>query len=197
MMPPVPHLIPSGRPEAGEYAAYAKADIDLVQGNDIVVALAAQIERTLGTLRPIDDRRASTLTYAAGKWNLKQIVGHLSDDERIFAYRALCLARCDHRPLPGFEEKDYVCCGHFDQRPFAKLLAELRIVRECTIALLQGLTPEAWLRRGVVNGYSATVRGLAFHIAGHELHHLEIVRKRYLCLGDPEDASSTASHETS
>lgn len=175
-------IIPSGRPEVGEYAAYAKADIDLVQGDDIVLALAAQVEQTLSVLRPIEDRRAATLTYAPGKWNLKQIVGHLSDDERIFAYRALCLSRCDSRPLPGFEEKDYVRCGNFDRRHFSELLEELRIVRECTVALLQGLTSDAWLRRGVVNGYSATVRGLAFHIAGHELHHLKVLKEKYLCL---------------
>jgi hypothetical protein len=169
-----------GRPEAGEYAAYAKADIDLVAGDDVLRALAAQLEETLALLAPIEEARASTLTYAPGKWTLKQVVGHLIDDERIFAYRALCVARNDARPLPGFEEKDYVRFAGFEERSFASLLGELRIVRQSTIALLGGLTREAWMRRAVVNGYGATVRGLAFHIAGHELHHVRILREKYL-----------------
>jgi uncharacterized damage-inducible protein DinB len=170
----------SGRPAAGEYAAYAHADIDLVAGDDIVRALVEQIEQTLSVLQPVPDARAATLTYAPGKWTLKQVVGHMSDDERIFAYRALCLARNEAQPLPGFEEKDYVRFGHFEDRTFSDLLEELRIVRQSTLALFRGLHPEAWLRRGVVNGYGATTRGLAFHLAGHELHHMAIVREKYL-----------------
>lgn len=131
---------------------------------------------------PIEDQRAATLTYAPGKWTLKEVVGHLSDDERIFDYRVLCIARNDNRPLPGFDEKDYVRYAGFGVRSFADVLDEFRTVRESTITLLRGLSPEAWLRRSTVNEYSATVRGLAFHLAGHELHHLEIVRKKYLCL---------------
>jgi uncharacterized damage-inducible protein DinB len=173
-------LKPSGRPAAGEYADYAQADIDFVQGDDIVQILAAQLERTMEVLEPITDAQAGTLPYAPGKWNLKDVVGHISDDERIFAYRALCVARNDTRPLPGFEEKNYVRFASFNQRSFADLLNEFRIVRGASIAFFQTLTPEEWGRRGTVNGYSATVRGLAFHMAGHELHHLRIVREKYL-----------------
>ncbi len=172
---------PIGRPEAGEYAPYAKPDIDLVQGDDILTALELQIECTLDVLRPIQDAHAGSYAYAPGKWNLKQVVGHLSDDERIFAYRMLCIARNDVRPLPGFDEKEYVRFAGFEDRPFADLLTELSLVRKSTITLLRGLPRDAWLRRGLANGYSTTVRGLAFHIAGHELHHLKIVREKYLC----------------
>src|SRR5262250_1987292 len=93
--------IPSGRPEAVEYAADAQADIDFVPEDDIVCTLAAQIDETIATFAAIDDKTAATLTYAPGKWNLKQVVGHLSDDKRIFADRALCVARNDTRLLPG------------------------------------------------------------------------------------------------
>jgi hypothetical protein len=174
-----------GRPEPGEYASYAAADIAAVEGDDIFHALRNQLEDTLHLLRPIDDARATALVYAPGKWSLKQVVGHLSDDERIFAYRCLCLARNDARPLPGFEEKDYVRFAAFDRQPFSALLDEFAAVRESTIALFRGFTPEAWVRRGIVNGYNATVRGLAFHLAGHELHHLRIVREKYLNELDP------------
>lgn len=169
-----------GRPQPGEYADYAQADIDLVPGDDVLHVLRAQMEETQALLAPVGDARAGAPGYAPGKWTLKQVVGHLSDDERIFAYRALCVARNDSRPLPGFEEKDYVRFGGFEERPFENLLEELRLVRHATIAFVRGLTPEAWLRRGIVNEYAASVRGLIFHIAGHELHHLRIVRERYL-----------------
>ena len=169
-----------GRPQPGEYAGYAQADIDLVEGEDILRILDRQMLETQRLFGPVGDKRAATLTYAPGKWTLKQVVGHLSDDERIFAYRALCLARNDPTPLPGFEEKDYVRFGGFETRRFEELLDELRIVREATIAFVRGLTQEAWLRRGIVNGYPASVRGLAFHVAGHELHHLRIVKEKYL-----------------
>lgn len=172
--------VSSGRPEAGEYAAYAQADIDFVPGTDIVATLSAQLEETAAVFAPIDDQLASTLVYAPGKWTLKQVLGHISDDERIFAYRALCVARNDTRPLPGFDEKDYVRFASFNERLLSDLLQEFRIVRAASVALFASLTPEEWLRRGTVNGYSATVRGLAFHMAGHELHHLRIVKQKYL-----------------
>jgi uncharacterized damage-inducible protein DinB len=170
----------SGRPQPDEYADYAQGDIDFVQGEDILEILAAQLESTLKVLESIPEEQAATLTYGTGKWNLKEVVGHLSDDERIFAYRALCVARNDLRPLPGFEEKDYVRFASFNERRFAQLLREFQIVRAASIAFFETLTQQEWLRRGTVNGYSATVRGLAFHIAGHELHHMRIVREKYL-----------------
>lgn len=173
---------PSGRPLAGEFAEYAKHEIDAVAGDDAVGALAAQIEETLGLLSPTDEHVAGTLVYAPGKWTLKQIVGHLSDDERIFVYRALCLARQEPAALPGFDENEYVRFAGFETRSWSGLLEEFRSVREATVAFFGGLTPEAWLRRGSVNGYPASVRGLAFHIAGHERHHVRIVRERYLPL---------------
>jgi hypothetical protein len=173
---------PSGRPQPGEFAEYAQHEIDLVAGDDAVAALAAQIRETLALLTPIDEKIASTLVYAPGKWTLKQIVGHLSDDERIFVYRALCVARNEPSALPGFDENQYVRFAGFETRSWLDLLEDLRIVRNATLAFFGGLTTEAWLRRGMVNGYAASARGLAFHIAGHERHHARIVRERYLPL---------------
>ncbi|HEY3739361.1 MAG TPA: DinB family protein [Bryobacteraceae bacterium] len=175
-------MMKSGRAEAGEYAAYAQADIDLVEGDDILVTLAAQIEQTLALFEDVDDTLAGTVSYEPGKWTLKQIVHHLSDDERIFAYRCLCLARNDLRPLEGFDEKQYEQHAGSNELPLSELVEELGTVREGTLALLRSLHDEAWMRRGTVNGYSATVRGLAFHIAGHELHHARMIREKYLPL---------------
>lgn len=135
---------------------------------------------TLALLTPIDEGAAGGLTYAPGKWTLKEIVGHLADDERIFTYRALCIARGDPRELPGFDENLYVAGAAFEERPLAGLLAEYRAVRQATLELFGGLPAEAWLRRGIVNGYTASARGLAFHIAGHELHHIRVLREKYL-----------------
>lgn len=170
----------SGRPADGEFAPYAKADIDFVEGDDAVSTLAAQERVVVELLGALDESAAAGLTYAPGKWTLKEVVGHLADDERIFAYRALCVARGDARPLPGFDENDYMAASSFESRTLADVLAEYRSVRQATLTLFASLTSEAWMRRGIVNGYEASVRGLAFHIAGHELHHLRTLREKYL-----------------
>jgi hypothetical protein len=171
---------PSGRPLTGEFADYARPDIEAVPGDDAVAALEGLARETLSLLEPIGEAAARGLTYAPGKWTLKEIVGHLADDERVFAYRALCVARGDPRELPGFDEGLYVSGAEFETRRLADLLTEYRAVRQATIALLIGLPAKAWQRRGIVNGYTASVRGLAFHIAGHELHHLRVLREKYL-----------------
>jgi uncharacterized damage-inducible protein DinB len=174
---------PSGRPEAGEFASYAKGDLDAVPGDDAIEALRSTARETVALLASLDDERVAGRTYAPGKWTVKQIVGHLVDDERIFAYRALCIARGDTRPLPGFDENEYMAAVDFESRTLTSLVEEFRIVRAATIALLEPLSAAEWQRRGSVNGYEASVRGLAFHIAGHELHHLRILRERYLGSG--------------
>jgi uncharacterized damage-inducible protein DinB len=168
----------SGRPEPGEYADYAQSDIDYVAGDDAIAALRAQGEHVVALLTSLED--VDGLTYAPGKWTLKEVVGHLIDDERIFAYRALCVARADKRPLPGFEENEYVAATSFEQRTLESLIHEYRSVRAASIAFFDGLTEEEWRRKGMVNGYEASVRGLAFHVAGHELHHLRTITSKYL-----------------
>ena len=169
----------SGRPEEGEYAAYQKADIDLVPGNSAVTALEAAAKQTLELLGSLDEDKVDH-SYAPDKWTIRQILGHLIDDERIFVYRALCVARGEQQPLPGFDENDYVRQAGFEDRSWPSLLAEYLSVREATLTFFQGIGGKTWLRRGVVIDYTASVRGLAFHIAAHELHHLRVVRERYL-----------------
>ncbi|HEV2386643.1 MAG TPA: DinB family protein [Candidatus Acidoferrales bacterium] len=169
-----------GRPDDSEFPPYAKIYVDLVTSPDIFSALAAQINSTLAMLEPIADGFASTRAYAPGKWTIKQVVGHVIDTERIFSYRSLCIARNEQAPLPGYEQDDYVQFGGANERLWAEILDELRIVRRSTMALFGGMPREAWLRRGTANQASVTVRGLAYLIAGHELHHARVLRERYL-----------------
>ena len=170
----------SGRPLDDEFAPYAKSDIDYVAGDDAIEALAAQGREVVVLLRSLDEESIRGRRYAPGKWTVKEIAGHLIDDERIFAYRALCVARRDPSPLPGFDENEYVAATDFESQPLTDLIAAYRAVRAASLALFEPLTAEEWTRRGNVNGYEASVRGLAFHIAGHELHHLRVIRERYL-----------------
>lgn len=170
----------SGRPLPGEYAAYAESDLARVAGDDAVAALARQAAVVEALFAGLDEAAIGGLRYAPGKWTLKEVLGHLVDDERIFAYRMLCIARGDARPLASFDENAYVAGASFEERPLRALLDEYALTRRGTIAFLDSLAPEAWLRRGTVTTYEASVRGLAFHVAGHELHHLAVVRERYL-----------------
>lgn len=170
----------TGRPLPGEYADYAQPDIERVAGTDAVTALAAQGAAIVRLFGNLTDERVAGLRYAPGKWTLKEVLGHLIDDERIFAYRLLCVARGDTTSLPGFDEKLYASNSGAEARRLASLIEEYTAVRRATITLLLGLPNDAWLRRGVVNGYAATARGLAFHIAGHELRHLAAVHALYL-----------------
>jgi hypothetical protein len=169
----------SGRPEAGEYGAHAAADIARVAGDDAVSALTRQQREFAVFLGRLDEARIRGLRYAADKWTVKEVIGHMIDDERIFAYRALCIARGDARPLESFDENLYQRGANFEDRDLASLADEYAFVRGATIALFKPLTAEAWTRRGHVAGYEASVRGLAFHIAGHELHHIAILADRY------------------
>ena len=173
---------PSGRPLPGEYAAYAQADIDAVVGTDAADVLAALAVETITLFESLPEAQVGGLRYEPGKWTLKEVLGHIIDDERIFAHRAFCLARGETKPLPGFDQEVYAATADAESRPWDDLLEEYRVVRAASIALLGSLPRAAWERVGEVNGYRATPRGLAFHIAGHEMHHLRIVRERYLPL---------------
>jgi hypothetical protein len=170
----------SGRPEPGEYPSYSQAYIDCVEGGDILAALSAQLESTLKLLARVDDHFAGTFVYAPGKWTIKQVLGHIIDSERIFAYRALRIARNDSTPLPGFDQDAYIPFSASNERSLSSLLDEFSVVRQATIALLRSIPSDAWLRKGLANDYGVTVRGAAFQAGGHEAHHVGILRERYL-----------------
>ncbi len=167
------------RPDASEHDPYNSRYISLVPDGDIVATLEAQIRPTLNMLRAIPEERAA-VRYAPGKWTMREVVGHINDTERIFAYRALRIARNDKRPLEGFEQDDYVRYGPFEHCSLAALAGELAQVRAATLCLLRALDEEAWARSGTANGAHIAVRALAWIIAGHELHHRSVLSERYL-----------------
>lgn len=167
------------RPDPSEYAAFYRRYVDGVPDGDILATLRRQGDETLGMFRDLDEPRALH-RYAPGKWSLKELLGHVIDTERIFAYRAMRFARGDRTPLPGFEQDDYIGPGRFDARPTIDLAGEFDATRAATIALFSGLPAEAVARSGVASGNPMTVRAIAWIIAGHERHHVRIATEKYL-----------------
>lgn len=166
------------RPAEDEYAPYAKQYVSLVSGTDVLDTLAAQLKQTT-TLFSGRSERDGDFRYAPDKWTVKEVVGHIADTERIFSYRALRIARGDQTPLSGFEQDDYVRGAHFNSRKVRDLVEEFADVRLASLALFRSLDAEAWVRRGSANNSAVSVRGLAYLIAGHELHHRRILEERY------------------
>ena len=167
------------RPGADEYAPYYAGYVDLVPDGDILAVLAEQIEETLDLLRWLSEDRAAT-RYEPGKWSIKEVCGHMIDAERIFAYRALRFARGDRQPLAGFEQEDYIRNSDFDSCSIKDLADEFEHVRRANISLFKSLDGEAWARRGTASDAEVSVRALAYIIAGHERHHMGVIRSRYL-----------------
>ncbi len=166
------------RPEPGEYASYYERYIALVPGSDILAALDAQRRQTLLLLSGRDEMDGD-FRYAPDKWSAKQVLGHVCDTERVFAYRALRIARGDQTPMEGFEQDDYVRNGPFAVVALAEIVEDYIAVRRATLTLLRNLEEPAWTRRGVANKNEVTVRALAYIIAGHELHHRRILEEKY------------------
>ena len=167
------------RPASSEYAPSFQKYVDLVSGCGILAVLDDQIGDTRALIASISESEGGH-RYAPGKWSIREVIGHLSDAERIFAYRALRFARGDETPLSGFDENTYIAPGGFDRRTLADLMEEFAAVRRATVALFRGLDEDAWGRCGTANRNDCSVRALAWIIAGHERHHVSILRERYL-----------------
>ena len=173
----VPNLT-IARPGPGEYAPYYEKYIALVEGEDILNILDQQRRQTMLLLSGRNEEDGN-FRYAPGKWSAKEVLGHVCDSERVFAYRALRFSRGDATPLAGFEQDDYVRNGPFANCRLSDLVEEFIAVRRATLSLLRSLDEAAWMRRGVANKNEVTVRGLAYIIAGHELHHRGILQEKY------------------
>jgi hypothetical protein len=167
------------RPETDEYAPLYKGYVALVPGDDILAVLEESKDRALVLFKSIIWEKWE-VAPAPGKWSVGEVVLHMIDSERVFAYRALAIARGDKTPLPGFDQDTYVeNCGAQERHP-ASIVDEYAAVRNATLHFLRNLSPEMWRRTGTANGDTVSVRALAWIIAGHELHHLQKMRDLYL-----------------
>jgi len=166
-------------PERTEAADYYFTYIDKVGRGDICETLEAQMGETAAFLRGISDER-SLHRYASDKWSIRQVVGHLNDAERVFAFRAFWFARGFDSSLPSFDQDIAVTSAGSDARAWPSLIDEFQAVRAASLSLFNNLPAEAWMRRGTASGNPFTVRALAYIVAGHVAHHVGILRERYL-----------------
>jgi uncharacterized damage-inducible protein DinB len=166
-------------PSAYEYADYYAAYVRLVPDGDIVQILNEQMKETVTLLCTLSVPQ-SEYRYEAGKWSVKEVIGHITDTERIMSYRLLSIARGETISLPGYDENKYVEMADFDNQSLKDLLDHFACVRQSTIHLIKSLSKEALSRKGTANNHDVTARALITIIAGHELHHRKIIQERYL-----------------
>jgi len=167
------------RPPSSEYAPPFERYVSRVTETDILSVLGGQGRELPDALAKVRGE-AERYRYAEGKWSIREMLGHMIDTERIFGYRAVCIARGEQTSLPGFDENTYVANASFDDVPLEELLDEFVHVREGHVAMFRHLAPDAWRRVGTANSHPLSVRALAFVMAGHVRHHLSVLRERYL-----------------
>ena len=166
------------KPHAGTYPEYYSLYLNTVQGEDLILAL--QNNRKALDALVLEMIGKADHSYAPGKWTIKEVLLHLIDTERIFAYRALTFARADKAELPGFDENEYARHYPADKRTLQQVYAEFKVVRDATIHLFQSLNEEAVLRSGIANGKPISVSALGYAIVGHANHHFNVIKERYL-----------------
>jgi hypothetical protein len=175
----IKNKIPMKKPGSGESASYYKYYIGLNTDTNVIENLSLQISSLKKLFLSVPEAQ-QTFRYAKGKWSVKELLGHLIDAERIFGYRALRIARRDRTPLAGFEEDYYVKYGYFDSRSMSSLLAEFVALRNANIELFKSLDEKRLALKGTANNSPVSVRALAYIISGHTIHHLNILKERYI-----------------
>ena len=165
-------------PQTDEYADFHKGYLAAVAGETDALVVLARQQDAIEAFRHLTPAQAGC-RYAEGKWTVRDIIGHLADAERVLSYRLLCLARGESGPLPGFDEQTYAAHSNADSRTLDDLVSELAIVRQSTLALARSLDPAVLERRGTVNTWTLSVRAVAYIIAGHFQHHVNVLRERY------------------
>jgi uncharacterized damage-inducible protein DinB len=165
-------------PTPDQYAPHMAGYVARVGARDPIVLAHGQIARLEAGLAGLSEERA-LYRYAPGKWSIKEVLGHITDTERVFAYRLLRVVRGDTTPLPGFEQDSYVENGAFDERPLSDLIEDLRTVRVDTLRFIDSVRPDAWERTAFVNGVPTSAKALLFMIAGHLEHHLVLLGEHY------------------
>ena len=167
-------------PQKNEYPSYAEMYMQLIKKDgSLIKQLKDNFERTNELVNSLSSNELE-FRYAIDKWSIKEVLIHIIDDERIYAYRALAFARNDKTILPGFEQDDYAKYSDENCRSVKNIMSEYEAVRFATIELFKGFSDKALLRIGSANGNKTSVRALGYHIAGHELHHIKIIKERYL-----------------
>jgi uncharacterized damage-inducible protein DinB len=167
------------RPLAGDYVPFHATYIDKIGDDSIIDILQSQQESTYAFLKTIPEDKG-TYAYAEGKWTVKQCIGHMTDTERVMAYRAMRFARNDDTELPGFDQDEYVLNSRHDDFELAHLIEEFRQTRIANMYFFKSLNAEEKQRFGLASGNRVTVNALLYIIAGHELHHLLLFKERYL-----------------
>ncbi|MDR0271482.1 DinB family protein [Paenibacillus sp.] len=169
----------STRPISTEYNPYFKRYIDLVPEGDIIDILEKSLDATSELFGALTEEQAN-YRYEPGKWSMKEVLGHISDNERIMSYRLLRIARGDRTSLSGYDQDELMCGAAFDACRLSDLLEEYQLIRKSTLALLRGLPETAWSRIGLVDESESSANAWAYIIAGHELHHVKVIRDKYL-----------------
>jgi len=168
------------KPEPGEFAPDTIKYIGLLPDDGLVLKhLSDNLKATTEFILSLPEEKLR-YRYGEGKWTIKEILVHMIDDERIYAYRALRFARNDKTELPGFEQDDYAVHSGANERSIKDILNEFATVRQATISLFEGFDDQALLRAGIADGRIMSVRAAAYHLAGHEMRHLNIIKERYL-----------------
>jgi len=168
------------KPAPGEYPDYAAMYIDLLPNDGLLLQhLQKNLQATKDLVQSLPAEKL-LYRYAENKWTIKEVLVHIIDDERIYAYRALCFARGEKTPLPGFEQNDYAANSGANERDVNNIIEEYEAVRRSTIALFNGFTEADLVKTGIANDSEASVRALGWHLTGHEIHHINLIKERYL-----------------
>lgn len=166
-------------PDASEYAHFYATYVGLIEKTNILHVLNEQMHEVFTLMNSVPGDKAY-FRYAPDKWTLKEVLGHMVETERVFAFRALAISRGDTASLPGMDQDEYMEGNNYNSRSLANLSNEYFAVRVATIHLLNSMTKEMILKKGTASGTEVSVRALAFIIAGHDKHHLTIIKERYL-----------------
>lgn len=166
------------RPQLGDYSDYFEGYVGRVPDGDVLAGLVDQGQTMAADVLAAGEARGD-YAYAAGKWSIKRLLLHVADGERMFAYRAMCVARGDLQELPSFDENAYADSDGSYGRTLASVVDEYRSVRAATLTLFRGFDADAWRRRGRASGAPVTVASLPWIVLGHDLHHHAVLRERY------------------
>lgn len=167
------------KPTAGTYPDYMGKYIDLVKSENIFEEFFSEHFETMELVTSVDEETLQ-FRYEEGKWNIREILQHVIDCERIFNYRALRFARADHAPLNGFDENEYAAASGASSRDINDIVRELSVVRAATVELFKSFTDEMLDRKGIANNKEITVRAILYATLGHEIHHRNVIEQKYL-----------------